>query len=66
MTDEIDSPCIRNCCLNEVDVCLGCFRTLEEITHWKESDDAMKRKILDNAKTRQELRRRGSLNFLNE
>ena len=37
MNDEpepIASPCVRNCCLDENDVCLGCFRTIEEITQW--------------------------------
>ncbi|WP_206483120.1 DUF1289 domain-containing protein [Thalassotalea sp. G2M2-11] len=29
------SPCIRNCCLNEQDVCLGCYRHLDEITGWQ-------------------------------
>ncbi|WP_239649575.1 DUF1289 domain-containing protein [Methylocucumis oryzae] len=24
---KIDSPCVRNCCLNNDDVCLGCFRS---------------------------------------
>jgi len=28
------SPCVRNCCLNENDICLGCFRSLAEITQW--------------------------------
>jgi predicted Fe-S protein YdhL (DUF1289 family) len=28
------SPCIRNCCLDENDVCLGCFRNIDEITSW--------------------------------
>ncbi|MDN3685302.1 DUF1289 domain-containing protein [Vibrio sinaloensis] len=25
------NPCVRNCCLNERDICLGCGRTLQEI-----------------------------------
>lgn len=28
------SPCIRRCCLDDDDVCVGCFRTLNEITAW--------------------------------
>ncbi|MEO1926243.1 MAG: DUF1289 domain-containing protein, partial [Gammaproteobacteria bacterium] len=30
MTDEVEniqSPCVRNCCLNEDDICLGCRRS---------------------------------------
>lgn len=29
-----DSPCVRRCTLNEYDVCIGCGRTLDEITAW--------------------------------
>jgi len=28
------SPCIRNCCLDDDLTCLGCFRSLEEIKEW--------------------------------
>ncbi|WP_390444630.1 DUF1289 domain-containing protein [Pseudoalteromonas sp. MTN2-4] len=31
---KIESPCIRQCCLDESDVCVGCFRTLGEILKW--------------------------------
>jgi len=42
--EKVISPCVRNCCLNENDICLGCFRSLTEITQW----------TLVNEKTRQE------------
>ncbi len=32
--ETIASPCVRNCCLNEEDVCLGCFRHIDEILAW--------------------------------
>jgi predicted Fe-S protein YdhL (DUF1289 family) len=28
------SPCVRCCCLDRNNLCLGCFRTLDEITGW--------------------------------
>ena len=31
----ISNPCVRNCCLDDDDVCLGCFRTLDEILGWR-------------------------------
>ncbi|QEI12931.1 DUF1289 domain-containing protein [Cellvibrio japonicus] len=34
MSRSLSSPCIRNCCLDDDDICLGCFRSLAEITHW--------------------------------
>lgn len=50
----IDSPCVRNCCLDQNDVCLGCFRTLEEITQWSQIDNSGKQKILRSAQLRRE------------
>ena len=52
----IESPCIRNCCLDDLDVCLGCGRTLDEITGWTACDDTQKTRILDVAKQRCEIR----------
>jgi predicted Fe-S protein YdhL (DUF1289 family) len=46
---EIRSPCVRNCCLDGDDVCLGCFRTVEEIMQWGEAADKEKLAILDRA-----------------
>ncbi|MDX8400838.1 MAG: DUF1289 domain-containing protein [Gallionellaceae bacterium] len=48
------SPCVRNCCLNEDDVCLGCFRSLEEITRWNEADEQERVSILNNTQQRRE------------
>ena len=48
----IPSPCVRNCCLNEKDVCLGCFRHLDEITRWTEADDVERCLILEKATAR--------------
>ena len=31
---EIASPCVRNCCLDQQDMCVGCFRVLDEIVGW--------------------------------
>ena len=46
------SPCVRNCCLDERDVCLGCGRSLDEIRIWSEADDAERLRILDRAAAR--------------
>ena len=51
--DELQSPCVRNCCLNEDDVCLGCGRTLAEITAWHTASAAEKRQILMLCRARQ-------------
>ncbi|MBB3046903.1 putative Fe-S protein YdhL (DUF1289 family) [Litorivivens lipolytica] len=44
--DEIEQPCVRNCCLDEADVCMGCFRTLKEILAWHGATAEEKREIL--------------------
>ncbi|MBN4080313.1 DUF1289 domain-containing protein [Beggiatoa alba] len=49
---QIASPCVRNCCLNEDDVCLGCFRHVDEIMEWSMVEDARRECILENAKKR--------------
>jgi predicted Fe-S protein YdhL (DUF1289 family) len=30
----IESPCVRICALNASDICLGCGRSIVEITRW--------------------------------
>ncbi|MBR9865757.1 MAG: DUF1289 domain-containing protein [Oceanospirillales bacterium] len=31
---DTNSPCVRNCCLDNGDICMGCYRSLEEILAW--------------------------------
>ena len=50
-----DSPCIRNCCLNDEDICMGCGRSLQEITHWSSSTVENKKEILLRAADRKQL-----------
>jgi len=40
-----DSPCIRNCCLDEKDICQGCFRHIDEIIAWRSYTDKEKQSI---------------------
>lgn len=54
----VQSPCVRNCCLNEVDICVGCFRSLEEITRWSIVDNEAKIHILTQAAARKLQQRR--------
>ena len=44
--NEIQSPCIRNCCLDDNDMCIGCFRMMDEILIWGQADDKQKREVL--------------------
>jgi predicted Fe-S protein YdhL (DUF1289 family) len=51
------SPCVRNCCLDDDEVCLGCGRKLDEILAWHEADADGRRGILVAAAGRREARR---------
>lgn len=46
--EVVESPCIGNCCLNEEDICLGCYRSLEEITSWATVDNDTRRQYIEN------------------
>ncbi|MGV2873323.1 DUF1289 domain-containing protein [Colwellia sp. E150_009] len=40
------SPCVRNCCLDQNDICLGCYRHISEIIGWQEKSESEKKEIL--------------------
>lgn len=48
----MESPCKRNCCLDNTDICIGCYRSLEEITGWRAATNDEKRGILQNCELR--------------
>lgn len=52
----IPSPCIKNCCLDQADICIGCGRALTEITQWTVSSDSEKQQILTEAEQRRKQR----------
>ena len=57
MTDqdvnEISSPCVSICAMNEDDVCVGCYRTGDEITRWWGMNNAEKIQTLEKVKVRE-------------
>ena len=57
--NKIESPCVRNCCLDHNDICLGCFRSLKEITQWAAASDREKQEILKQAHARKLKHRAG-------
>lgn len=46
------SPCVRNCCLDDHNVCMGCGRALEDIVRWGGASDDEKREILERSRAR--------------
>ena len=49
---RLRSPCVSNCCLDDEDICLGCFRHIDEITGWHSASDLQKIEIIEVAKKR--------------
>lgn len=48
----IEKPCIRKCCLDENDICLGCFRTFDDMIKWHKTTIEEKNTMLKEAKER--------------
>jgi predicted Fe-S protein YdhL (DUF1289 family) len=51
-SDRLASPCVRNCCLDDDNVCMGCGRKLDEIVAWGTASDADKAAILERSRGR--------------
>ncbi len=50
---RIPSPCIQICRLDPFeDVCVGCFRTADEIASWASYSDEQRRQIMGTLKER--------------
>lgn len=52
-TQPVKSPCIEVCSLDDQDVCIGCYRTANEIIEWFSASDERKRIILSAVNERQ-------------
>ncbi|HFG1574822.1 TPA: DUF1289 domain-containing protein [Vibrio cholerae] len=51
-TCSYKSPCVRHCCLDDKDICIGCGRTLDEIYRWSSATNSEKQEILINCLAR--------------
>ena len=47
MSKTVASACVRNCCLNENDICIGCHHSLYEIKLWMSSTEDEKQEIIN-------------------
>lgn len=45
-TEVVISPCVAMCKLDEQQVCVGCKRTLDEISHWRHMSEKQKQQVL--------------------
>lgn len=51
--DHPASPCIKVCKLDRDGVCMGCFRSIEEISAWAMLSADQKRGVLENSRLRE-------------
>lgn len=42
----VASPCVHVCALDEEDICMGCQRSVAEITRWSRMDNTERRQVL--------------------
>jgi predicted Fe-S protein YdhL (DUF1289 family) len=51
----LKSPCINICQMDKQSgLCVGCLRTIEEITVWSRTDDSTRQKILTAIESRRQ------------
>ncbi len=43
---RVASPCVNICALDDDDICIGCQRSVTEITRWNWLDDDERRVVL--------------------
>ena len=45
--DEVDSPCVKLCVMHPTaNICMGCFRTVEEISDWSAMDPESRKSLM--------------------
>lgn len=50
---EVESPCIRLCVVHpESRLCMGCYRTIDEITAWSRMSPETRRAVMDELPSR--------------
>ncbi|MDJ0776435.1 MAG: DUF1289 domain-containing protein [Gammaproteobacteria bacterium] len=50
--NPVESPCINICTLDDDDICVGCFRSIDEICAWREASESERRAVLERAAAR--------------
>ncbi|MGO3346635.1 MAG: DUF1289 domain-containing protein [Marinomonas sp.] len=51
---KVKSPCVNLCSLNDDDVCIGCYRTGQEISVWGSVSVSERRTILSKVREREQ------------
>ena len=51
---DVKSPCMHLCCLDEQDVCIGCHRSVQEITGWSRMTNQEKQQTMQKVAEREQ------------
>lgn len=51
---DVVSPCVGKCCLDDEDICVGCFRSIAEILVWGKSTNEQRHGIIEQANIREQ------------
>lgn len=51
--ERVSSPCVSICCLDADDLCIGCYRTADEICDWSGLSADGKREVLQKVAERE-------------
>lgn len=54
-TQEIISPCIGVCSMNEQGLCAGCYRTIHEIRDWWDMGHAQRETVMNTLGEREQV-----------
>lgn len=49
----VRSPCVSICCLDENDICIGCYRSGDEICAWSGLNNDQRRAVLEQVAVRE-------------
>lgn len=63
MRDGVKSPCIKVCKYDEDRICIGCYRTMDDITGWLFLSEEQKVKALKEAEVRKKTPKPGIQNY---
>ena len=53
---RVESPCVRLCTLDDDDICVGCYRAIDEICAWARASEPERRHIVAAAQQRRQER----------
>ncbi len=56
MSDHVPSPCIRECTLGDDEICIGCYRAMDEIVAWASLSNQQRQAVLAEADNRRKQR----------